>query len=190
MANNSRIKNLTDNAPGGITGLSGYYMVLDKNGDTNARKKPITDLTSVIEDKADESDVLTKTNTTSYTPSSNYHPATKKSSEDYVNSGGSRIDKTTVNHSGATNIQSPTVLYARKGAGQIYLHGVYRQDAVISSGVTIFTLPSNFPTFNTTTSFWDGAGNNFYAESGTRSIKKGSDNNSDNTAGFCVVVDA
>lgn len=37
-----------------------------------------------VKDKANTSDVLTKTNTTQYSPTSNYHPATKKYVDDYV----------------------------------------------------------------------------------------------------------
>ena len=43
-----------------------------------------TDLNTALTAKADASSVLTKTNTTSYTPSANYHPATKKYVDDKV----------------------------------------------------------------------------------------------------------
>lgn len=43
---------------------------------------------SALDLKANKSDVLTKTNTTSFTPSSDYHPATKKYVDDSVSSAG------------------------------------------------------------------------------------------------------
>lgn len=43
-----------------------------------------TDLQTALDAKANTSDVLTKTNTTSYTPSANYHPATKKYVDDAI----------------------------------------------------------------------------------------------------------
>ena len=51
---------------------------LDKNGLTYFWGK----IQNEISPKANTSDVLTKTNTTSYTPSANYHPATKKYVDD------------------------------------------------------------------------------------------------------------
>lgn len=51
---------------------------LDKNGLTYFWGK----VQNEISPKANTSDVLTKTNTTSYTPSANYHPATKKYVDD------------------------------------------------------------------------------------------------------------
>ena len=47
-----------------------------------------TDLQTALDAKANESDVLTKTNTTSYTPSANYHPATKKYVDDAISHAG------------------------------------------------------------------------------------------------------
>ena len=50
----------------------------------NAVYDKINAMDTTIGNKANTSDVLTKTNTTSYTPSANYHPATKKYVDDNV----------------------------------------------------------------------------------------------------------
>ncbi len=65
---------------------------------TSDKNKPISDATqtalnskadaSALSQKADISEVLTKTNTTSYTPSASYHPATKKYVDDLVSDSG------------------------------------------------------------------------------------------------------
>ena len=51
----------------------------------NAVYDKISAMDTTIGNKANTSDVLTKTNATSYTPSENYHPATKKYVDDAVN---------------------------------------------------------------------------------------------------------
>ena len=51
----------------------------------NAVYDKISAMDTTIWNKANTSDVLTKTNTTTYTPSENYHPATKKYVDDAVN---------------------------------------------------------------------------------------------------------
>lgn len=50
-----------------------------------------TDLKNALDSKANASDVLTKTNTVSYTPTSDYHPATKKYVDDNAGGGGSPV---------------------------------------------------------------------------------------------------
>ena len=58
--------------------------VTDTAPSKNAVYDKISTMDTTIGDKANTSDVLTKTNTTSYTPTANYHPATKKYVDDYV----------------------------------------------------------------------------------------------------------
>ena len=53
----------------------------------NAVYDKISAMDTTIGNKANTSDVLTKTNTTSYTPTANYHPATKKYVDDAVSQG-------------------------------------------------------------------------------------------------------
>lgn len=51
------------------------------NASTN-KAATVSTVTNAVSGKANSSDVLTKTNTTSYTPSADYHPATKKYVDD------------------------------------------------------------------------------------------------------------
>ena len=65
---------------------------LDAQQTTNTAN--IATNTSDIGNKANTADVLTKTNVTSYTPSADYHPATKKYVEDYTEAEKPYIDVT------------------------------------------------------------------------------------------------
>jgi len=55
------------------------------NASTN-KVATVSTVTNAVSGKANSSDVLTKTNTTSYTPTSDYHPATKKYVDDNIRS--------------------------------------------------------------------------------------------------------
>lgn len=72
------------------------------NSSTN-KAATVSTVTNAVSSKANSSDVLTKTNTTSYTPTADYHPATKK----YVDDATAGI---TSNLSGLTDttITTPT----------------------------------------------------------------------------------
>lgn len=79
-----RINELEDAPAGTGTGaeLNDYFLVLDKGSSIESERKPITDLTGPINEKVDAGDVLTKTNTTIYNPTLDYHPATVKHVDD------------------------------------------------------------------------------------------------------------
>ena len=64
---------------------------LSTNDYTDAEKAEV----AKVKDKANVNDVLTKTNATEFTPTSDYHPATKKYVDDFINDdsdGGTLLD--------------------------------------------------------------------------------------------------
>ncbi len=58
------------------------------DAETSARETAISNVETAIAQKAAKTEVLTKTNTTAFTPSSNYQPATKKYVDDSVSAAG------------------------------------------------------------------------------------------------------
>ena len=82
----------------GAVTLSKSDVGLSNIDNTSDANKPISTATqsalnskadvSALDTKANKSDVLTKTNTTSFTPTSAYHPATKKYVDDSVSAAG------------------------------------------------------------------------------------------------------
>ena len=76
------------NTQTGIVSLAKGDVGLGNVDNTSDTSKPVSTATqTALDAKADETDVLTRTNTDVYTPSADYHPATKKYVDD--NSGGS-----------------------------------------------------------------------------------------------------
>lgn len=124
--------------------------------------------------KADKTNVLEKDNTTSYTPTSDYHPATKKYVDDL---NGSNIPYTSVTAFGS-DIASASITASMRG-GAILVSGVFAGDGSVPDGGLICTLPSSFPLFPNTTPnvrFISGDSatenvNELYFEGGTRNIK-------------------
>lgn len=87
--------------------------------------------------KADKTNVLEKDNTTSYTPTQDYHPATKLSSEQVSNasysditSWGANVDNTTGKVSLSDNV--------------VHFTGKF-DDNGLQDGDTVFTLPASIP---------------------------------------------
>ena len=61
---------------------------LSANDYTNADKAIVDGVTAALEQKANKTEVLTKTNTTAFTPTANYQPATKKYVDDNISAAG------------------------------------------------------------------------------------------------------
>lgn len=72
-------KNFREKVNGKVDKISGKG--LSTNDYTDAEKAEV----AKVKDKANVNDVLTKTNTTEFTPTSDYHPATKKYVDDFIN---------------------------------------------------------------------------------------------------------
>ena len=78
----TEIANLVNSAPETLDTLGEVATALQENDEV------VDALNSAIGNKANTTDVLTKTNTTSFTPTANYHPATKKYVDDKMSSSG------------------------------------------------------------------------------------------------------
>lgn len=72
-------KNFREKVNGKVDKVSGKG--LSTNDYTDAEKAEV----AKVKDKANVNDVLTKTNATEFTPTSDYHPATKKYVDDFIN---------------------------------------------------------------------------------------------------------
>lgn len=84
--------NLNKNGYLGVRGVDFVrYWDKDTQKITNLKIEGSSYFFNGVKKIAEEEDVLTKTNTTSYTPTSNYHPATKKYVDDAVLGAGSDI---------------------------------------------------------------------------------------------------
>ena len=59
---------------------------LSANDYTDEDKTIVDGVTAALEQKADKTEVLTKTNTTAFAPTANYQPATKKYVDDLIES--------------------------------------------------------------------------------------------------------
>lgn len=100
-------------------------------------------ITNALNSKAEVSDVLTKTNTTSYTPSADYNPATKKYVDDNINTKTFFLTWTTWQ----TNLDSATSAY------QYWEDG---KDPIIMYNNNVYTLmESAWPYMYFRNSIWE-----------------------------------
>lgn len=93
--------------------------------------------------KADKTNVLEKDNTTTFMPTSNYNPATKK----YVDEGGIRIAQ--ANASIISGDVDAGASYCRVSRTGVYVNitGQVRFDSDASENDVVFRLPVQFPLF-------------------------------------------
>ena len=146
----------------------------DLNNTTTARTNlgvySTTQVDAALNDKADKTNVLEKDNTTTFTPTSNYNPATKK----YVDDGGLRTSLLPCII--GSNISDFDVKAIQVG-GIVYVKGQFRITSSPGAN-TIFTLPLQV---NTPIDDWpfiigDAVGasselSGCYIPSGTRTVK-------------------
>ncbi len=138
---------------------------------TNLEVKSEADTDSALALKADEADVLTKTNTTSYTPSQAYHPATF----DFVNKGGSTAGWFSATRvSSAVDAASFNVKCIELG-GWIHINGQVLLNSNPGADV-LFSLPGSFGSpsvdiFFNSSDASASENNEWFVEVGTKNIK-------------------
>lgn len=93
--------------------------------------------------KADKSNVLEKGNTTTYVPTSAYNPATKK----YADEGGLRIAQATATKNSAIVNDAETDCKIVYMSGMHHVTGTLTFTTNPGVGITVFTLPTQFPVF-------------------------------------------
>ena len=196
----SQTKNITwTNLVAWLNSVLGFLKISSNLDDLNNKATARTNLevysTTEIDDdldlKADKTNVLEKDNTTAFTPTSSYHPATKS----YVDNGGISIPWVDGNLEGSNHGSNSFIRCCRLG-GVMYIHGDIQTISQPSEDDVLFSLPVapyDFPNFSEDIHF-SAAGaeptENYELKlaAGTKNIVSGAGQSSDSTASFFLAI--
>jgi len=155
---------------------------------TNLDVYDTTTIDDALDLKADKSNVLEKDNTTSFTPTQDYHPATKK----YVDEGGTQLawaNATKINGS----LTAPSFMRCARVGPWVQITGIIEMSSIPAENTILFTLPGSFPLFVETHYIPASDANNdenyeMKALTGTRNIVMGGGGSTNTQAYFCATI--
>lgn len=107
---------------------------------TNLGVYSTTQVDTLLDDKADELDVLTKTNTTVYTPTADYHPGTKK----YIDDQDESYSTVTVTPNTGGTVTAVNLKAYRHGAS-ILIFGTVTIDSTSGAEVQVASISGYSP---------------------------------------------
>lgn len=101
--------------------------------DPELRQAVFEEIYTYLEARAAESDVLLKTNITAYTPTANYHPATRKFTEDAINAAITSVIGTPIVETGTafpvTPVAGQTFFNTGDGRFNVYANSIWNASA-------------------------------------------------------------